>query len=337
MQAQPSNPRNTDPPVKSDIINLRKLMNLILRRWYLFLLTLIASGVGAYFYIEYSIPVYRVTSTILIEEEDRPGIPGADNILQGYGLRPGSQNLDNQIQVLTSWSMVRTTLDQLSFEIDCYRKGLLKRVSYYPLDPIEVIPDPNEWFPYNQEFSVSVMSNNMFKLATKTGIFTQIDTIGSFGSKIDFKKGSFTILPDVGLLSLHNPKKKIFFTIYNKESLTDYYMRRLNVVTPSKDGTVIRLSLEGTNKAKDLIFLDKLTRVFLVSNLEKKNHEASRIVEFIDEQLVNISDSLMMTENRLQEFRSQNRIMDISAQAQQIIDQAIILENGKAGLTLESN
>ncbi len=337
MQQQSSTPRRSDPPVKSDIINLGKLLKLILRRWYFFLIALIATGVGAYFYIEYSIPVYRVTSTILIEEEEGPGISGAENMLQGYGLRPGSQNLDNQIQVLTSWSMIRRTLEELSFEIDCYRKGLLKKVSYYPLDPIEVIPDPKERIPYNREFSVSLMSNNMFKLATRKGILTQIDTIASFGSKIDFKRGSFTILPDFGLLSLQNPTMKIYFTIHDKEFLTDHYMRRLNVVTSSKDGSVIRLSLEGTNKAKDLIFLDKLTRVFLASNLEKKNHEASRVIEFIDEQLVDVSDSLMITENRLQDFRSRNRIIDISAQAQQIIDQAVVLENEKARITLESN
>jgi len=77
--------------------------------------------------------------------------------------------------------------------------------------------------------------------------------------------------------------------------------------------------------------------LFIFNNLEKKNIEARRIIEFIDAQLADVSESLELTENELQEFRSRNRIMDVSAQAQQIIDQAVILDNNKDNLTLERN
>jgi tyrosine-protein kinase Etk/Wzc len=69
--------------------------------------------------------------------------------------------------------------------------------------------------------------------------------------------------------------------------------------------------------------------------LEKKNLEAKRIIEFIDAQLVDVSESLELTENQLQEFRSRNRIMDVSVQAGQIVTRALEYENSKARLTLE--
>ena len=67
--------------------------------------------------------------------------------------------------------------------------------------------------------------------------------------------------------------------------------------------------------------------------------DAVEVIEILvsEGDTINVEDSLMITETQLQEFRSRNRIMDVSAQAQQIIDQAVVLENEEARLNLERN
>ena len=70
---------------------------------------------------------------------------------------------------------------------------------------------------------------------------------------------------------------------YTKDELTIWYMYRINVEPITQEGGIVRLSLQGTNRIKDIIFLNKLTEVFINDNLEKKNIEANRIIEFIDE------------------------------------------------------
>ena len=117
----------------------------------------------------------------------------------------------------------------------------------------------------------------------------------------------------------------------------DKYLKRLKVERESKTGTSIRISLEGTNKKMDIEFLNKLAEIFLNNSLDKKNLEAIRTVQFIDDQLIGISDSLVITENKLQSFRSKNRVMNLSAQGQVIIDQSMSLENQKARLGIEAN
>ena len=87
----------------------------------------------------------------------------------------------------------------------------------------------------------------------------------------------------------------------------------------------------------DIEFLNKLIEVFLNNSLDKKNLEAIRTIQFIDDQLIGITDSLVITENKLQQFRSRNKVMNISAQGQVIIDQAMSLENQKARLGIEAN
>ena len=83
-------------PGHTELINVERLRSMIIGNWYYFLISIVLALAAAYFYIQYTLPTYRVTTTILIEEEDNAGF-GQDNLLQGIGLRPGSQNLDNQI------------------------------------------------------------------------------------------------------------------------------------------------------------------------------------------------------------------------------------------------
>ena len=93
----------------------------------------------------------------------------------------------------------------------------------------------------------------------------------------------------------------------------------------------------GTNPRKDVDFLNKHLEGFQAISLNKKNAEANRRIQFIEDQLVGVSDSLSITENRLQQFRSSHRVMDLSAQGQSIIGQVTLLENERARLNLEAN
>ena len=100
---------------------------------------------------------------------------------------------------------------------------------------------------------------------------------------------------------------------------------------------MLRLSLEGTNRAKDVDFINKHIEGFQTISLAKKNAEVERRLQFIDSQLVGISDSLSTTESKLQQFRSSHQVMDISAQGQSIIAQVTLLETERARLNLEAN
>ncbi|MRS04823.1 hypothetical protein EG832_16650 [bacterium] len=134
-----------------------------------------------------------------------------------------------------------------------------------------------------------------------------------------------------------NEGRELFFMINSRLRLTNSYYNRLNVELLSREGSILRISLEGANSAKDADFINKHIEGFQAISLEKKNTEATRRIQFIDDQLAGVSDSLRLTETNLQRFRSSHRVMDLSAQGQAIIDQVSLLENEKARLNLEAN
>lgn len=317
----------------SQVLNTRKVFMMMLRNWYFYVIGIVLAGAGAYLFLNHKIPTYSVETMILIGEED--AAPGQD-MLEGFSVRPGIQNLDNQLTIVASYTVIRKTVEELPFEVDVYRKGLLSEASYYPMSPLRIEPGPVGW-PYNSEFIFKYEEDNMFQLKASSKTGPGLDTLMTFGQIVKYQGGSFLLLPQPELEEIYKSGNRIHFRFYDKEQLTEKYLRRLKVESISRDGSILKLSLEGTNRVKDVIFLNKLTEVYINENLDKKNLEAKRIIEFIDAQLVDVSDALILTETQLQDFRSRNRIMDISAQAQQIIDQAMVLENEKARLTLEGN
>jgi len=232
--------------------------------------------------------------------------------------------------------MVRKAIEELPFEIDIYRKGLFSQSSYYPLSPLN-IRIGNRGIPEQVEFTFQYLGEERFRLSTspKSGIV--LDTIIPFGKEFVLNGGSLTIFPVLELEHVYMGGDKIYFQVYSKDKLAETYANRLLVENATRDGSIVRLTMHGTNGVKNILFLNKLCEVFIQSNLDKKNHEAERIVDFIEGQLQGVRDSLNITESRLQNFRSRNLIMDVSAQTQQIIDQAVLLENEKARLTLEQN
>jgi capsular exopolysaccharide synthesis family protein len=312
------------------------ILGLLLRRWYIFAIGGVIGFFFARFYIGHTMPVYESDLTVLINEtDDRPLVDNSE-LLQGLGLPGGMKNMENQIMVLKSRGLIEKTLKELPFEADYYFKTWRNKLPIYPEIPISVISDSIIPLPRDTEFSISFLENNAFNLQSESKYFP-FQKVATFDENINMPKGSFRVECWNEDWLAKNRDKKLYFTIHSRSGLIGYYSGRLNIEKLSRDGSMLRISLTGTNPSKDVDFLNKHIEGFQNISLDKKNIEAQRRIQFIDDQLVGISDSLSTTENKLQQFRSSHRVMDLSAQGQAIIGQVTLLENEKARLDLEAN
>ena len=323
--------------LQDDITDLKKILGTIISKWYNFVISLAIVFLLAYIYISNSVPVYRVSTTLLINDEKKGNLLGNNQFLEGLGLGEGMKNLDNQIMVLSSRTLIGRTLDDLPFETEYYHKRLNNNFILYPYSPIKIIPENAGNLPRDIEFTFKYAGNNIFNLKAESEGFFELDTLTAFGEMIRTPLGNFQIELSSGNWPAESSDRKIYFIFHSRKALVESYRERIEVDKISKTGTTLNISLEGTNQKMDMVFLDKLTEIFLNNSLDKKNQEAIRTIQFIDDQLIGISDSLVITENKLQQFRSRNKVMNLSAQGQIIINQAMTLENEKARLGVEAN
>ncbi|MCU0407604.1 MAG: hypothetical protein MUD02_01530, partial [Bacteroidales bacterium] len=257
--------------------------------------------------------------------------------MEGFGLMPGSKNLDNQMLVLTSRSLVNKTLDELNYDIGYFRRSNFGMLPVYPERPLEVTFSGDRSIVENIAFKFRYKGDNRFIVdAESKGVF-ELHGEALFGDTLRLPGCNLVIHAADKQWLNYKMNRKVYFILHSRRELASDYLKRLSIEQGSRKGSIIKISIKGKNKEKDLAFLEKFTGIFVNISLDKKNSEANRTIKFIDEQLVGISDSLVITENKLQRFRSQNRIMNLSAQGQAIIDQAMNLEIEKGKLELESN
>lgn len=312
------------------------ILSLLLKNWYYFVIALIIAFLGARLYINHTMPVFRVETTLLIHEDNNQTF-NSEDLLQGFGLPGSMSNMENQIRILTSRAVTERALNELPFETEFYFKTFRNSLPIYPETPLRISSDDEEIpIPRDTEFSLTYLGNNRYRIECEADYFPLIRE-ADFGENIEINGGSLRIdLRDENYME-RNRERKLYFEIHSHINLVHFFNNRINVESLTRGGSLLSISMVGTNRKRDADFLNKLTEVFQSMSLDRKNTEAIRRIQFIDDQLVGISDSLLLTENKLQQFRSRNRVMDVSAQGEAIIAQLTLLENDKARLDLEAN
>ena len=138
---------------QEDTIDVKKIFHILATKWQYFLIALIAALICALIYCTYTIPTYRVSATLLINEENKGASIGNDQLLEGFGLGSGTKNLDNQIMVLTSRTLIGRALDELPFDIEFYHRRLFNKIALYPNQPLKIVPEKVDSLPRDIEFT----------------------------------------------------------------------------------------------------------------------------------------------------------------------------------------
>jgi len=312
------------------------LLNLLKKNWYWYVISVLLGFLGAKYYIDHTLVVYRTRATILINESENRPLVDNTALLQGLGLPGGMQNLENQIMILRSRDLTERTLQDLPFEIEFYFKTFRNKLPIYPDLPLKISYNGEVPLPRNTEFMIRYLGDDSFNIISQAEHFP-FNVTARFGDTIQAGSGSFWVDCNNANWLMRNQDRKICFIINSRNSLVNSFIGRMNVELLSRGGSILEVSMVGTNPARDADFLNRHLQGFQYISLDKKNIEADRRIQFIDDQLVGISDSLSTTEDRLQQFRSSHQVMDLSAQGQALIGQVTLLENERARLNLEAN
>ena len=99
--------------------------------------------VGAWFYLHWATPIYNISATVLIKDEKKGGGAGLSSELEDMGLSglmTSSKNIDNELEVLRSKTLVKEVVNQLGLYItykdedEFPAKGLyLSLIHIYPI------------------------------------------------------------------------------------------------------------------------------------------------------------------------------------------------------------
>ena len=313
-------------------VDFKKLFFRALRYWYYFPVFLVIALVIAFAAYQTTTPLYRVSVKLLISdsgEASTPRVGVGENALPGITLG-GQSNFENQAIILTSRRQVENTLRQLDFEISYYQEEVFRTQEIYQSSPFRVIIDSSEVVPpSNVYFRIEFISRDEFELSIVNG--ENYTRRAKFFEKITHPRFAFTIVPVERNLPGSNYQENSYrFRVNNLRGLVNEYQAKINLQRTHHNASIVEISILENNVQKGLDFLNSLAQNSVNFTLERKNQIALNTITFIEKQLIGVADSLKAAENVLEDFRSRNRVMDVSFQGQMIITQSTDLENLRA-------
>ena len=305
---------NQETQIQEEKVDLKGLFFRYYSHWYYFVISLFVFGLIALAYIRYTTPVYSVSSTILIRDDNNTQL-GAENILEGMELFSGKTNINNEIVVLKSYSLINQVIDELSLGVSYHQHGFLQSNELYQNTPFSVIVDSNYSQITNTEFRIKIINDKKFNLSCSIddqntynlksdklnkNIFAniEIDDEFNFNQQIKTKYFSFKISKTkaFNLNSIIENEKDFSFKLYQRSKLVANYIDAVAINPINKETSVLKLKINGENPGKNIEFLNTLSKKYIDYGLNDKNNMAINTISFIDKQLSLIKDSLLVIE-----------------------------------------
>ena len=324
------------------------------KKW--FVISLVVLIGSAFIFNKLTMNTYKNQTTLLLQEDENKNFMAGDNIMQGFGLFNGNQNIENEIGILESFTLINDAILQLNLEATQYKEESMlwdlinQKTEIYKDSPIRISIDKSSLQPIDLPIYFRIIDKNKIKIeayGTDVPMYSyledeviyiadsvRISGIYKFEDEIKGKDFNFKIHLRAKDLTQWK-EEKTFFVFNNVNLLTLEYQANIDAVNTSKTSSLVVISMKGTDKYKITDFLNTLSNSYLDRNLEKKNRIAINTVKFIDSQISEVSDSLSIAESKLQNFRTTNQVMDLSFQGQKSVEKMSELENQRAILMVQ--
>lgn len=302
-----------------EIIDFRYFFLKLYNNWSLFVVTLLLTFSLAFAYNRYTDEIYSVETSILIKEDS--AMPTASDLMYD-NITSNNENIENKELMLKSYPLVHKTLNDLRYDVGYFIVGNIKVTETFHA-PILLNCNYTEKLA-GVSIEIEILNENSFLI---------IEEESSEKIKYNFDE-EFLFYDSKMSLSINTnfqfndemevPKTVIKF--YNLKYLTQYFQKKITVSKKERESTVLNISILSEDQLKGVEFLNQLTYNFIQKEIEEKNIASNNTVRFITDQLIEMSDSLALIEQQIQEFKNDNKVIDLSLKAQSIYANIVTLE-----------
>ncbi|TAF70546.1 MAG: polysaccharide biosynthesis tyrosine autokinase [Flavobacterium sp.] len=282
------------------------------------------------FFIAYQVnirkeKIYGLETLISVKEESNPLFTSNTSLTFNWG------GVSDEVQTITTTLQSRShnelVVEKLQYYIDYLVQGEYNLIDAYGAVPFELELDKKKGQLEGALISITFVSESVYELkitfenssvplihyADASRSTTNV-AVGEFKKR--FKVGQKVVLPFLNwrLNIKDNPgfyKGNEYFVRFNNFDGTVSNYKGIAVRADDKGGSVLTLSMQGTNKARLVDYLNATVKMLIKRQLDSKNQFATNTIAFIDSTLVSMESQLKETGNELKSFRKDKNIIDV--------------------------
>lgn len=268
-------------------------------KWFVFSI-IICLGLG-YLYIRYSTPEYKVVSKVVIKDEKK-GQTGVDmTAFNDLGIISRAANIDNEIEVLRSKTLMKSVVDSLKINVSYFKDGWIKNTEIYKQTPIFVSVSNLE---KRGSFTIDKINENTISINSDEE---------DFDREVDINK---ELASPWGVLNFQlNPFGRATYPILVILHKSDY-IPDVQISSLNKTSSVVEISMITACPEKGQDIINTLVKHYNQDAIDEENYVATNTIHFIEERLGIISGELRSAERDVENYRRSKGLTDIEAQAQ---------------------
>ena len=317
---------------KEENIDVKELLFKYLIHWPWFVGAVVACLIAAWVYLYTSTPVYNISATVLIKDDKKGGSAGMLSGLESLGLDgmvSSSQNIDNEIEVLRSKTIVKEVVEDLGLYISYTDEDEFPSRNMYKTSPVQVSLTPQEADLLEEPMIVEMTLQPQGSMDVTVKIdddeyqkhFEKLPAIFptdkgtlAFFLTPDSISSSKRILEET--TASEKTTRNITATINKPLAVAKWCCKNMTIEPTSKTTSVAVISLKNSNVQRGKDFINKLLEMYNINTNNDKNEVAQKTAEFINERISIISKELGSTEKDLESFKRGAGITDLTSDAQ---------------------
>lgn len=314
---------------QNEDFNLRDTLERYLNNWQWFVLAVCLCITVAFIYLRYTTPQYKASTTILVKDEKKGGMLSELSAFSDMGLGGGiKSNLDNEIEILKSRTLVERTVKKLGLNISMIVKGNIISTELYKDTPIEVnfINTKPTFYADKMLLEFEELTAGTFELGSELAAGEKPTFFNNkkefrYGEIISTRNGDLIITKSTNKNNQFNGEKRsISISVNPLENVMASYMGRLKVNPVSKTSSVVEISITDpvTKRAED--FLDNLVQIYNEDAAADKSYISENTSKFVAERLLLITQELDGVEKDVERFKTSNKLTDIETEAKLFIE-----------------
>lgn len=287
---------------------IKQTLSYYLRHWKLFFASVFLCLSLAFVYLYYYIPVYSVSSAIMLKDDTKGSSFFENPVLGELEEFQSSQITENEVDVIGSSELVREVFEGLNYYNLYYTQGSFGKLEAMSDSALPFDFDVLEVFPNSFEPVVDWKVNGIQGETISFSVDGTPKKI-AFGKALKNEFGIFVFQKNELTESFQN--FPIVIKFHSKGDLAGIFGSRLKVEAKDKNSSIIYITMNTEFPERGVAALNGLVDTYNKKALEEKKEVVLSTLSFLDSQLYQLTSDLAVIQYNIEQFKNRRNVVDI--------------------------
>lgn len=293
-------------------LDVKDILSLALRRWYLIVLSIAVCLVCANLYLKITPPIYLSQAELKLRSTKND-----NNLidLSQLGINTPQHQVSNELFILESPLLMTDVVNRLSLNNTYNTKDGLRPIDLYKSSPVIVTPADTISTP-SYSFVVALDGHKNFVLKDFVGSekddFEGIEVKGSLGQTVKTPLGNFTISVSPWYNASPYKANEIKYAHIPVEDAAQKYAHNVIASSAQSDTDIFRIYDRDTSRQRAIDIVNTLIEVYRDRDIAEQLNKAQSANEFIAKRLAILEDDLSNVDGDISSYKSSNQLPDVT-------------------------